>query len=91
MTEYRDLKDMERGLRKKWVLGGEVAYRLRKTLERDQLVFVSMLPEHITRPLDIKVLRTASDALRYITRGSRKELKVIVIPFGSVTIPAPSA
>lgn len=91
MAEYRDLKDMEGGLKERWALGGDLAYRLRRTLEGHQFVLVSMLPDNMVRPLDIKVRRTASDALRYVTRGAGRDMKVVVIPFGSVTILNPKA
>ncbi len=88
MAEYRDLREMKRELRKRYVLGGERAYRLREVLESHQLTLVSILPDNILRTLNIKARRTATDALRYATRGSLEDEKVIVIPFGCVTVPA---
>jgi nickel-dependent lactate racemase len=87
MAEYRDLKNMERALREKWTMGGEAAYHLRRVLEGSQLVLVSMIPDNTARALDIKVSRTASDALSYVNKRAGKELKAVVVPCGSVTIP----
>ena len=87
MAEHRDLKSMERALREKWTMGGEAAYRLRRAMEGSQLVLVSMIPDNTARALDIKVNRTASDALSYVNKRAGKELKAVVVPFGSVTIP----
>jgi len=86
MTEYKDIRNLERSLRMKWTMGGEAAYRLRKVMEGGQLLLVSMIPDNIARALDIKVSRTASDALNYVNRRAGKELKVAIAPFGSVTI-----
>jgi len=87
MAEHRDLKEMERTLKARWTMGGEAAYRLRRALEGTQLVLVSMMPDNTARVLDIKVSRTASDALSYVNKRAGKELKAVVVPFGSVTIP----
>jgi len=86
MTEYKDIRNLERSLRMKWTMGGEAAYRLRKVMESGQLVLVSMIPDNIARALNLKVTRTASDALNYANKRAGKELKVVVVPFGSVTI-----
>jgi len=91
MTEYKDIRDLERSLRMKRTMSGEAAYRLRKVIESGQLVLVSMIPDNIAKALNIKVSRTVSDALNYANRRAGKELKVVVVPFGSVTIFASKA
>jgi len=88
MAERRDLKEVRRELRRRYNLGGERAYRLRRVLEDHQLVLVSILPDNTLRSLGIRGRRTATDALGYITRGSLEDEKVVVVPFGSVTVPA---
>ena len=87
LTEYNDVRNMRRQLKRKWELGGEMAYRMRNTLSDHQFTLVSILPDNLAKPLNINVRRTATNALNHVNRLSRKDSKVVVIPFGALTIP----
>jgi len=89
LVNLRTLEKVESSLRKSFEPGGENAYHLLKTLERNRVILVSMMPEHYaTGVFKLRTAPTASSALETALRfvGKRKA-KVAVVPYGSSTLP----
>jgi len=73
-------------LRRRFMLGGEAVHLIKSTLRGNEVVLVSVLPEHLAKPLGFSVERTANDALRSVVER-RKGRRTVVVTHGSSTLP----
>jgi len=88
MRKYQTLKEVERAIRRKFILGGHKAYYLLKALEKVNIILVSVMPDYYA--VDVFKLRTArsvNEALDEAFRMTGKNAKVWAIPYGNVTEP----
>jgi len=88
MTRFKDLKEMETEIKRRFKLGGHKAYYLLKTLQRVQIILVSTMPDYYaTSVFKLRTARTVNDALRDAFDVVGKDGKVWVMPHGNVTLP----
>lgn len=87
IRESLDMKKLERNLKERWSVGGELAWRLRKCTERRRVTLVSILPDYLVRSLNVKIGRTANDALNSATKGFAGATKILVLPSASSILP----
>jgi len=88
MRKYKSLKEVERAIKRKFVLGGHKAYYLLKALEKVNIILVSVMPDYYA--VDVFKLRTArsvNEALDEAFRIAGKKAKVWAIPYGNITEP----
>jgi len=89
VMKFRDLKPLEKEIKKHYVVGGHKAYYLLKALQKAQIILVSMMPDYYA--INVFRLRTAralNDALNAAFNITSKNAKVWVIPHGRVTLPS---
>ena len=88
IAELKDLKKMERQLGRRFTAGRYVAYSLMKVLQRNEVTLVSSFPDYYALDvLNLKTARTVNEALRYVLDSTKRDVKVLAILHGSLTIP----
>ena len=88
MKTFQSVKEVEREIKKNFVLGGEGAYHLMKALGKVKIIIVSVMPEYYVK--DVFRLRTAKSvnvALDSAFKTIGKKSRVLVVPRGSVILP----
>ena len=88
MEKFSDLKQIEKEIKKRFLLGGHKAYYLTKALQKSTIILVSVLPECYTiNTFKMKTASAVNDALRDAFELLGKNAKVYVMPHGSNTMP----
>ena len=88
MTRFKDPKEMETEIKRRFRLGGHKAYYLLKALQKVQIILVSTMPDYYaTSVFKLRTARTVNDALRDAFNIVGKDRKVWVMPHGNVTLP----
>lgn len=88
MSRFKDPDALEKNLKKKFSIGGFMAYRLLRALQRTKIFLVSIMPDYYAlEPFRMNTARTANEALRYAFNVVGKKGKISVIPYGNLTIP----
>jgi len=88
MTRFKDLKEMETEIKRRFRLGGHKAYYLLRALQKVQIILVSTMPDyHATGVFRLRTARTVNDALRDAFDTVGKDGKVWVMPHGNITLP----
>ncbi len=88
MKEYKNIENVERRLKRKFLLGAHKAYYLFKALKNVKIFLVSTMPsfyaENIFR---LRVANSVNLALQSAFKITGKNSKVLVLPHGSLTLP----
>jgi nickel-dependent lactate racemase len=88
MVRFKDLKAVEREIRRNFVLGGHKAYYLMKALQKAQIILVSSMPDYYaTNIFRLKTARTVNEALNEAFKIVGENAKVWVMPYGNFTLP----
>ncbi len=88
MTRLGDLKNVEREIRRNFVMGGHKAYYLLKALQNHQIILVSSLPDYYaTSIFKLKTARAVNDALTEALKIAGSASRVWAMPQGSYTLP----
>jgi len=88
LSKFKDPSALERSLKKRFSMGGLMAYRMLTALQKTKMVLVSVMPEyHIPEALEVKMARTANEALDYAFGIVGKNGRVSTIPYGNLTTP----
>jgi lactate racemase len=88
MTRFGDIKNVEREIKRNFVMGGHKAYYLIKTLQNHQIILVSSLPDfYATSIFKLKTARAVNDALNEAMKITGSASRVWAIPQGSYTLP----
>lgn len=88
MTKFKNLKKMERELKRRFLLGGHKAYYLKRALQKVHIILVSVMPDYYTvNVFDLRTARVVNDALRDAFDIAGKNAKVWVMPYGNITLP----
>ncbi len=88
MTRLGDLKNVEREIKRNFVLGGHKAYYLLKALQNHQIILVSSLPDYYaTSIFKLKTARAVNDAFAEALKIAGSASRVWVMPQGSFTLP----
>jgi len=92
MTKFKELKDMEKELKKRFILGGHKAYYLKRALQRVSIILISVMPDYYAvNTLNLRTARAVNDALRDAFDIAGKNAKVWVMPHGNATLPVVKA
>ncbi len=88
MRGFKDLKQMEKEIKKRFVLGGHKAYYLTRALQRVKIILVSIMPEYLAiNVFKLKTAKVVNDALRDALDIAGKNAKVWAMPYGNLTLP----
>jgi len=88
MVKFRDLKAVEREIKRNFVLGGHKAYYLMKALQKAQIILVSAMPDYYAvNVFRLKTARTVNEALNEAFKIVGENAKVWVMPYGNYTLP----
>ncbi len=88
MRGFKDLKQMEKEIKKRFVLGGHKAYYLTRALQRVKIILVSIMPEYLAiNVFKLKPAKVVNDALRDAFDVAGKNAKVWAMPYGNLTLP----
>ncbi|MEM1563769.1 MAG: nickel-dependent lactate racemase [Candidatus Bathyarchaeia archaeon] len=88
MAKFKDLKAVEREIKRNFVFGGHKAYYLMKALQKAQIILVSAMPDYYAANIfRLKTARTVNEALNEAFKIVGENAKVWVIPYGNLTLP----
>jgi nickel-dependent lactate racemase len=88
MTKYKDLKSMEKQIKKNFAIGGHKAYYLLKGLQKAHIILVSTMPDYYAvNVFKLRTARNVTDALNDAFEIARKNAKIWAIPHGHTTLP----
>ncbi len=88
MSRLGDLKNVEREVKRNFVLGGHKAYYLLKALQNHQIILVSSMPDYYaTSIFKLKTARAVNDALAEAFKIAGSAARVWAMPHGSYTLP----
>jgi nickel-dependent lactate racemase len=88
MMRLRELKKVEREVKRHFELGGHKAYYLLKALKNHKLILVSSLPDYYANDVfKLKTARAVNDALRETLKNTGSQAKVWAMPQGNFTLP----
>lgn len=88
MVKFKDLKAVEREIKRNFVLGGHKAYYLMKALQKAQIILVSTMPDYYAvNVFRLKTARTVNEALNEAFKIAGENAKVWVMPYGNYTLP----
>jgi len=88
MIKFKDPKEMEGEIKRRFVLGGHKAYYLTKALQKVQIILVSTMPDYqAVNVFKLKTARAVNDALRDAFDIAGKNAKVWAMTHGNITLP----
>ncbi|MEM2911738.1 MAG: nickel-dependent lactate racemase [Candidatus Bathyarchaeia archaeon] len=88
MVKFKDLKTVEREIKRNFVLGGHKAYYLLKALQKVQIILVSAMPDYYAvNVFKLKTARTMNEALNEAFKIVGENAKVWTMPYGNFTLP----
>jgi nickel-dependent lactate racemase len=88
MARLADIKNVEREIKRNFVLGGYKTYYLLKALQNHQIILVSSLPDYYaTSIFKLKTARAVNDALAEAFKIAGSASRVWAVPWGNYTLP----
>jgi len=88
MVKFNDLKQMEKEIKKRFVLGGHKAYYLTRALQKVKIILVSVMPDYYAvNTFKLRTARALNDALRDAFDIAGKNAKVWAMSHGNITLP----
>jgi len=88
MVKFKTLKEMEKAIKKRFVLGGHKSYYLLKASQRAKIILVSVMPDYqAVNIFNLKAAPTVNDALRDAFDLAGKNAKIWAMPYGNHTLP----
>jgi nickel-dependent lactate racemase len=92
MSRFKDSRGLEKSLKRRFSVGGFMAYRLKASLQSAKIVLVSTIPDHyVSEAFGMQSARTVNEAFRYASDVVGKNGKVSFIPYGNLTMPCVKA
>ena len=88
MKEYKNIENVERKLKRKFLLGAHKAYYLFKALKNVKIFLVSTMPSFYTENIfRLRAANSVNLALQSAIKITGKNSKVLVLPYGSSALP----
>ncbi|MFQ6074071.1 MAG: nickel-dependent lactate racemase [Candidatus Bathyarchaeia archaeon] len=88
MAKFKELKQMETEIKRRFKIGGHKAYYLLRALQKVRIILVSTLPDYYAANVfKLKTAKAVNDALSSAFNIAGKDAKVWVMPHGNVTLP----
>lgn len=87
-VKFKTLKEMEKEIKKRFVLGGHKSYYLLKALQKAKIILVSVMPDYqAVNVFNLKTAPAVNDAIRDAFDLAGKNAKVWAMPYGNLTLP----
>jgi nickel-dependent lactate racemase len=88
MIKFKELKDMEKEIKRNFVMGGHKSYYLLKALQKVKIILVSTMPDYYAvNVFKLKTARAVNDAVQEAFSIAGSDAKVWVMPHGNLTLP----
>ena len=88
MVKFKEIKDMEKEVKKNFVMGGHKSYYLLKALQKVKIILVSTMPDYYAANVfKLKTARAVNDAMQEAFSIAGSDAKVWVMPHGNLTLP----
>jgi nickel-dependent lactate racemase len=88
--QFKDLKEIQDEIKKRYVSGGESAYCLLRAREKARIYLVSVMPDYYASNIfKLRTARTTNAALQTVQRAIGKDSKIMVLPYAMMTLPTP--
>jgi nickel-dependent lactate racemase len=88
MVKFKTVEELEKQIKKQFILGGHKAYYLRKALQKLTIILVSVMPDYYAANVfSLKTAKTVNEALDMAFNIAGKDSKVWAIPQGNITLP----
>ena len=87
MVRLKEIKNVEKEIKRNYVLGGHAAYYLLKALQKVHLILVSAMPDYYVNSFKFKTARAVNDGVEEAFNIVGKKAKVWIVPYGNVTLP----
>lgn len=88
MVRYGDLKNVEREMKRNFVVGGSKAYYYLKALQKAQIILISSMPDYYAANVfKLKTARAVNDALNLAFDIAGGNGRVWTLPHGNLTLP----
>ena len=88
MTKFKDVKQIEKEIKRRFRLGGHKAYYLLKAVQKAEMILVSAMPDYLAQNVfKLKTARAINDALRDAFDIAGKNARVWAMPHGNMTLP----
>ncbi len=88
MTRLGELKNVEREIKRNFVMGGHKAYYLLKALQNHQIIVVSSMPDYYAQNIfKLRTARAVNDALAEALKIAGSASRVWAMPQGNYTLP----
>jgi nickel-dependent lactate racemase len=88
MIRFKEIKDMEKEIKKNFVMGGHKSYYLLKALQKVKIIIVSTMPDYYAvNVFKLKTARAVNDAVQEAFSITGSDAKVWVMPHGNLTLP----
>jgi nickel-dependent lactate racemase len=85
---YKEVREIESEIKKRYILGGENAYCLLKAREKAKIYLVSVMPDYYASNIfKLRTSRTTNSALQSAQRILGKDSKITVLPYAQMTLP----
>ena len=92
MTKFKELKQMETEVKRRFKIGGHKAYYLMKALQKVKIILVSSLPDYYAANVfKLKTAKAINNAFNNAFNIAGKDAKVWIMPHGNVTLPVVKA
>lgn len=88
MVKFKEIKDMEKEIKRNFVMGGHKSYYLLKALQKVKIILVSTMPDYYAvNVFKLKTARAVNDAVQEAFGIGGSDAKVWVMPHGNLTLP----
>lgn len=88
MLKFKEIKDMEKEIKRNFVMGGHKSYYLLKALQKVKIILVSTMPDYYAvNVFKLETARAVNDAMQEAFRIAGSDAKVWVMPHGNLTLP----
>lgn len=88
MMKFKSLVEIEKEIKRNFVMDGYIAYYLMRALERVKIILVSVMPDYYaTGVFRLRTAKTLNSALNAAFRITGRKGKILVVPHSEATLP----
>ena len=88
MVKFKTINEMEKEIKKNFVMGGHKSYYLLKALQKVKIILVSTLPDYYAvNVFQLKTARAVNDAIQEAFSIAGTDAKIWVMSHGNITLP----
>ncbi|MFA5365109.1 MAG: nickel-dependent lactate racemase [Candidatus Bathyarchaeia archaeon] len=88
MNKFGELKQVEKEIKRRFIMGGHKAYYLLKALQKVNIILVSVMPDYYAiNTFKLRTAKAMNDAITEALELAGKNGKVWIMPHGNDTLP----